>query len=215
LPANPWTATQAPGWERDRKRRVRRPSWTPEEFTRLHQAARPWLRDLLTLGTQTGLRISALVNLEWRDVEWTRDGPGFGTVRVRPELDKTARGYSVPMSRACHDLLAARFARKDADERYVLTSARGGKVRVSVVDRSIRAAARKAGLGEITSPAHMLRRSFGRWAIMGHLTGRPIPLYVVSTWFGHSDTRMTQYYLDITETESQNWMEESRSKQEP
>ncbi len=210
---NPWTATQAPGWDRQRRKRQRRPSWSPEEFDRLYEAARPWLRDLLTLGTQTGLRIAALIGLEWRDIEWAREGPGFGLIRVRPEADKVGRGYSVPISRKCHDMLIRRQAAKDAHERYVLTAARGGKIRVAVADRSIRAAARRAGLGDITSPAHMLRRSFGRWAVLGHLTGNPVPLYVVSRWLGHSDVQTSMIYLDITEGESQNWMAEQEPRQ--
>lgn len=209
LAANPWAATEAPGWERDRKRRRHRPSWTPEEFARLVAAARPWLRDLLVLGTQTGLRVSALTALEWSDVEWAKpDGTGFGLVRVRPEMDKSAKGYSVPQSRACHELLFQRFKRRGADARYVLTAARGGKIRVSVADRAIRAAARRAGLPEPTSPNHHCRRTFGRWAVLGHLTGRPVPLYVVSKWMGHSQVSTTMDYLDMTQDESQEWMAE-------
>jgi integrase len=47
-----------------------------------------------------------------------------------------------------------------------------------------------------------MRRTFGRWAVMGHLTGTPIPLYTVSRWLGHHNTRTTLIYLDIEEEES-------------
>jgi integrase len=208
MPTNPWGATQAPGWDRERRRKVRRPSWSPEQFAALHAAARPWLRDLLTLGVQTGIRISALLGLEWRDVEWATGGPGFGLIRVRPEADKAGRGYAVPMSRTAHDMLARRFAGREAHARSVLTAARGGKIRVSVADRAIRAACRRAGLPEPSSPNHHLRRTFGRWAVLGHLTGKPVPLYVVSRWFGHSSVKTTEDYLDMTQDESQEWMTE-------
>lgn len=206
LPNNPWTATAAPGWERARKRKQHRPSWTPEEFAQILEAAAPWLKDLLVLGTQTGLRITALVNLEWRDIEWTTTGPGYGLVRVRPEADKVGRGYTVPMSRTCHDLLSRRFAAREAHQRRVLTARRGGPIRVSVADRAIRAACQRAGLGTITSPNHRLRRSFGRWAVLGHLTGRPVPLYICSRWLGHASITTTMDYLDLTQEESQQWM---------
>lgn len=208
IPSNPWAATQAPGWDRQQRRRQRRPSWSPEDFARLLKEARPWLHDLLILGTQTGLRISALVSLEWRDIEWAGDGSGFGLVRVRPEADKIGRGYTVPMSRVCHDLLARRFSDRAADAVIVLVAERGGRIRVSVADRAIRGACKRAKLPEPASPNHHMRRTFGRWTVLGHLTGRPIPLYVVSRWMGHCSVKTTEDYLDIHQDESQAWMAE-------
>jgi integrase len=208
LPENPWRHAEAPGWEKHRRRRERRPSWSPEEFEKLLAASRPWLRDILVLGTQTGLRISALLGLEWRDVHWSRDGKGLGEIEVRPELDKVGRGYRVPVSSKAHDLLMRRSLDRRAKTDRVLTGLSGKPTRITTTATGIIRACARAGLPVPKSPNHMMRRSFGRWAILGQLTGRPVPLYQVSRWLGHSDPRTTLIYLDVREEESQDWMAE-------
>jgi integrase len=207
LPENPWSSVAVPGIEAARRAKRPKPSWSPEEFVRLLAACRPWLRDLLTVGTQTGLRIGALTGLEWRDVKWGRgEGAGFGHVEVRVELDKAGKGYRVPISATCHDVLARRFVHKGAETDRVLTGMHGGAVMPRVAARSIVQACRRAGLPKPVSPTHHCRRTFGRWAVLGHLTGRPVPLYVVSKWLGHGTVKMTEEYLDLRIDESVDWM---------
>jgi integrase len=214
MPASPWKPTTAPGWSKERKKRKERSHWTPEQYAALIVKTKPWLRDLLTLGTQSGLRIAALCGLEWRDIRWTaKDGRGFGTIVVRPELDKAGRGYSVPMSKTAHDLLFRLSSVRNEDCPFVLHSARGRKLRVSVTDPAIRRACRRAGLRAPSSPNHHMRRTFGRWAVLGQLTKRAIPVYVVMRWFGHSHIETTMSYLDLTDTDNQDWMAEPESRE--
>jgi integrase len=209
IPANPWTPTAAPGWDKERRRRRHHPSWTPDEFARLYQAARPWLRDILTLGVQTGIRVSALLSLEWRDVHWANDeGKGFGEIEVRPEWDKGGKGYRVPISAKCHDLLMRRQADRRSRSDRLLTGQAGKPTRMTTTATGIIRACHRAGLPEPKSPNHHMRRTFGRWAVLGHLTGRPIPLYVVSRWMGHSSVQITEDYLDVRSDEGQDWMAE-------
>ncbi len=201
ITTNPWDATEPAG-----RAAKTRGSWTKAEFARVLEVARPWLRDVLILGVNTGLRIEALMTLEWSDIR--RPGPhakGFGQVVVRKEHDKAGRGYDVPISRELHDLLARRFGRHDA--RFVLTGQFGKPLSGrNITDRAIRSACAKAGLAPLTSPNHHMRRTFGRWAILGHLTGKPVPLYVVSRWLGHSSIKTTLVYLDIREEDSTRFM---------
>jgi integrase len=208
IPENPWIAATVPGKATKKKRH----SWSLEEYQRLLKVCRPWLRDLLILGCNTGLRIEALRGLEWRDLVWSKPGEkGFGWVVVRPELDKAKNGYRVPMNEAVHDLLAGRFLHKDAHAVFVLTGARKKPLGSNnISDRAIRAATIDAGLNTkdkpISSPNHHCRRTFGRWAVMGHLTGKPVPIYVVSRWFGHAEVSMTMKYLDIRDDDSTRFM---------
>lgn len=206
---NPWAKAQVPG----KRARKKRGSWEPDEFDRLAAACKPWLRDLLTLGCHTGLRITALRNLEWGDIRWSKPGEkGLGFVVVRPEWDKAGVGYEVPMSEKCHDLLARKFLDRRTDSNYVLTT-HGGKqiTRTNISHKAIVAASIRAGLipkegGKVDSPNHRMRRSFGRWAVQGHLTGDPIPVYIVSRWLGHASIAMTQEYLDLSEFDSVRFM---------
>ena len=74
------------------------------------------------------------------------------------------------------------------------------------VGKAVRLACERAGLPRPDAPCHALRRTFGRWAVLGHLTGRPVPLYVVSRWMGHHSVEMTERYLDLSRESSQEWM---------
>lgn len=204
--ANPWKPSAAPGWDKHRKRKRDLPHWTPEQFASLVAHARPWLRNLLTFGTQTGLRIEALTGIEWRDIRWAKDGKGLGTIVVRPELDKAGRGYEVPMSATAHDLLSRLEIHRDDRLPNVLRAARGGTLQVWVTHKAIQRACRKAGLAIPASPNHHMRRTFGRWAVLGQLTGRPIPMYVVMRWMGHSTIDTTMRYLAMAEADNQDWM---------
>lgn len=206
LEANPWRLVETPGWEREKKKEVKLPSWSPGEFSRLFDASPPWLRDILTLGTQTGLRISALCGIAWKQVEWSKRPGELGLIRVPPALDKGGKGYTVPLSSKVHDMLARRAASSGDPESPVLTAKGGGPLTPPNAARAIRRACRRAGLKKPISPTHHMRRTFGRWAVHGQLTGRPIPLYAVSKWFGHSSIKMTESYLDMRADESQQWM---------
>ncbi len=202
IAANPWTNVAPPGKDSPKHRG----SWTPDEFERLLAVSRPWLRDVLIIGVNTGLRINALMRLEWRDWRKPQRGQGgFGWIVVRPELDKAGKGYQVPISRELHAVLARRLGMHDPT--FVLTGRYGkplaGK---TVTDRAIHAACARAGLPDPSAPNHHMRRSFGRWAVLGHLTGKPVPLYVASRWLGHSSVRMTMEYLDLSEEDSTRFM---------
>jgi integrase len=195
LQSNPWTAIDVPA----KPHAPKRGSWSPEELETLLAVCNPWLRNILIVGTNTGLRINALINIEWRDIRL--GGPGLGELYVRKELDKGGRGYTVPLSKKCHDLLVSLPRRAPT----VIVGMKGRPLKCQdTVAMAIERACNRAGLPVATS--HFMRRTFGRWAILGHLTGRPVPLYVVSRWMGHSNTRITETYLNITETEDHEWM---------
>lgn len=204
---NPWASVEVPGKPSSKSRG----SWSPEELAKLIEVSGPWLRDLFLVGCHTGLRIAALIALEWRDVGWSKgEGGGWGFLTVRAELDKAGKGYRVPIDRTCHDVLARRFIHKDAHATHVLTGRSRRPIRrSSLTGKAIRAACRRAGLADPDSPNHHMRRTFGRQAVLGQLTGRPIPLYVVSRWMGHASVQMTEKYLALSHDDSARWMEEA------
>lgn len=188
-----------------------RGSWTPAQFDRLVGDAppiKPWLRDLLVFGVNTGLRIEALLRLEWRDVvEPETPDQRLGFVVVRPELDKAGTGYKVPLSRMARDLLDRKRNDPGRHPRIIITSSRGQEIaNRSVTGTAIKRRCARVGLPIPTSANHHLRRTFGRWAHFGHLTGKPIPLYTVSRFLGHKNTRTTLIYLDLSEEDGAAFM---------
>jgi integrase len=210
LAENPWKGATVPG----KPAGPRKSSWTKEEYARLLAVSRPWLRFLLILGCNTGLRIKALTRLEWRDIAWnTGDGPSLGTITVRPELDKAGTGYQVQVSAEVHRVFAPLDPGGGGPHAFVLSGQGGGRVKaMNAVGDSIHRACKRAGLERPDAPNHAMRRTFGRWAVLGHLTGRMIPLYVVSKWLGHHSTRQTEEYLDLSEMDSAGWMEDFTGK---
>jgi integrase len=208
---NPWLNVEVPG----KPSNMSRGSWTPEQVEKIVGVCRPWLRDLILVGCHTGLRITALTRVEWRDIQWSKDEESesrFGFLNVRPELDKAGKGYRVPIDRICHDVLARRFIYRDAHETHVLTNGRGQPIRrANFTGKAIKAACHRAGLDKPDSPNHHMRRTFGRQAVLGQLTGRPVPLYVVSKWMGHATVQMTEKYLALSHDDSARWMEEVRA----
>lgn len=199
--ANPWRDLDLPDLpEPDR------PSWTPEEFARLAAAARPWLRDVLAAGVHTGLRVGELIAMPWAWVEWA-DGGRLGSIRIPPEAAKSGRSRRVPLHPAAHDLLALRFARDGDDGGPVFRGQAGRPIGTRhQVNHAIRASCRRAGLPEVAS--HAMRRSFGRWAVLGlgPWRGRPVPVYVVSQVLGHADLRTTTSYLALDDVAADDWL---------
>lgn len=206
LPSNPWARIEVGGKTTTREKK----SWSPDQYRSLLAECRPWLRDLIIVGCHCGLRIEALMGLEWRDVRLPRsDREGFGFIVVRPELDKIGRGYEVPIVDELHTILCRRrlHHRDDAHSRVLLGHAGRPLLRSNQTYKAIVSACERAGLEKPASPNHHMRRTFGRWAVFGYLTGRPVPMYVVSQWMGHTSVDMTEKYLAITINDSVRWAE--------
>jgi integrase len=144
--------------------------------------------------------------MTWAHVEWNNgERKGYGFIYVPPEHDKAKNGYRVPISPRCYEVLKRRHANRQHD--YVAAGHQGRPVvDRDVVSVAIIQACARAGLPHPDSPCHHMRRSFGRWAVQGDLSGAPVPLAVVSRWLGHSSIKTTMLYLDVTDDDSTRFM---------
>jgi integrase len=202
LLVNPWKHTEPRGTPTRRTRR----HWTPAQFDKLIHASRPWLRDILIVGVYTGIRISAMSQLLWSDiVEPTSEQEAYGRIDIRTEINKT-EGYKLPIHPRLHEVLKRRMIHKSPGHDRIICGHHGRPTSRGVTAQSIRRACKRAGLPDPDSPNHHMRRTFGRWAVSGHLTGSPVPVYVVSKWFGHASVKMTQKYLDLEDDDSTRFM---------
>lgn len=194
IAANPWLRVPVPG-----KPRVERPPfWTAEEVSRLVAACKPWLADVVLVGVNTGLRITALLGLEWRDVDFTT-----GLVTVRIELDKAGRGYRVPMSATANEVLGRRWTlRKDSNPLVFPGPRKGKKVPSCRTFEAIGRAVRRSGVADHGRFNHMTRHTFATNAVM-----RGVPLKVVSSWLGHSSVAMTEKYAHVIPEKSREYMD--------
>jgi integrase len=207
--SSPWRDLPLPG-----KEEPERPSWTPAEFARLAGAAPPWLRDVLTVGVLSGLRVGELIALPWSWVE--RAGGKAVAIRVPAEASKSGRNRRVPAHPALTAWLDARLAR-DGDDGGPILRGRAGRPITTTgrVNKAIASACDKAGLPRASS--HAMRRSFGRWIVqgLGPWEGRPGTVYYVSEAYGHADIRVTQDYLDLDASSADDWMSGARGDWSP
>lgn len=147
-------------------------------------------RVLLRFLYHTGIRVSELCALKWRDMLSNDDGSG--TVIVSGKRGKE-RNVQVSPSMWADVLLLRGEAVPDSP---VFLSARGGSLTASQVWRIVRSAATAAGIGGNVSP-HWLRHSHASHAID---RGAPIPL--VRDTLGHASIATTNIYVHARSGES-------------
>ena len=159
--------------------------WTADQVQRLLDALashnRLQARTAALIMWRTGLRVSEVLELEWRDLDYLGEP---ATLIVR--RSKTRRARTVRM----HGELVQRFTNWPANR----------SPRDKVVQLSMRTALRQGcrrespGTGKRRPGAHSLRHSAARhWLVAGK-----VPLNVVSQWLGHANVQETlRTYLPI------------------
>ncbi len=167
--------------------------WTAEQVGRLLDALashnRHQARTAALIMWRTGLRVSEVLELEWRDLNYSGDP---ATLLVRKSKSRRARTVRL------HPDLVQLFANWPANR-----SPRDKVVMLSMwtVLRHISDGIEWAGLGEEfpgtgqrRAGAHSLRHSAARhWLVAGG-----VPLNVVSSWLGHANVQVTlRIYLPI------------------
>jgi len=174
-----------------RVRRVREevravPFLDEADLARIAAAAKPWLRPLVFLAADTGLRRGELLGLQWRDIDFARS-----VLVVRHSKNKRPR--EVPLTDRARavvgDLRAARGPVPLVGEDPMFTELAGrhpnwGPLSVSL---GFRKAAKKAGFTGLRF--HDLRHAFcSRLAQLG------VPLSTVAILAGHSSLTVTNRY---------------------
>lgn len=151
---------------------------TRQEARRLLHAARPVLhiRAFIALSLLTGARGTALLELTWSRVDFTRK-----TIRLGNEGHALRKNRAtVPMNRRAERYL--RVLSAAATSPYVIEWA---GTRVGSVKKGFAAAVARAGLEDVTP--HTLRHTAASWmAIDG------VPMFEISKYLGHSDSRITE-----------------------
>jgi integrase len=164
----------------DGEERVR---WlTDDEEGRLVATAAPWLRDLILVGLDTGLRRSNLVGLQWG---WLHEQ---GTVLMVPrQLVKAKKAtVMIPLtSRA-----ATIIQRQPRYAPGVFTQSEGRAYSLAQVSMAVIRTAKQAQLPGVS--LHTLRHTFISRLVQA---GRPLP--EVAALAGHRDIKMTMRYAHL------------------
>jgi integrase len=157
---------------------------TDEEEGRLVDTAAPWLRDLILVGLDTGLRRSNLVGLQW---EWLHEQ---GTVLVVPRQLVKAKKVTVmiPLTTRAARIIARQVRHRDAP--CVFTHTDGRAYSVGQVSMAVMRAAKQAQLPGVS--LHTLRHTFISRLVQA---GRPLP--EVAALAGHRAITMTMRYAHL------------------
>ena len=167
--------------------------WTAEQVHRLLDALaahnRHQARTAALIMWRTGLRVSEVLELEWRDLDYSGDPATLlvrksksrraRTVRLHPDLVQLFTNW--PANRSPRDKVVA------LSMRTTLRHIADGIGWADLDEESPGTGKRRAG-------AHSLRHSAARhWLMVGK-----VPLNVVSQWLGHANVQVTlRIYLPI------------------
>lgn len=163
---------------------------TIDEIRKLIEATNnPKHKLIIKLLYGTGLRVSEVVNLQKKDVDFEEN-----LIKVNLGKGKKDRFVKVPSSM------------KENLENYsklnnlkiLFPSNRGGKLTVKSIQKIVQNAAKKAGIKKRVYP-HLLRHSFAT-----HLLEKGTDLRIIQKLLGHSSIKTTQIYTQISQASIKN-----------
>ncbi|MCY4416096.1 MAG: tyrosine-type recombinase/integrase [Chloroflexi bacterium] len=167
--------------------------WTADQVQRLLDALasnnRHQARTAALIMWRTGLRVSEVLELEWRDLDYSGEP---ATLIVR--RSKTRKPRTVRMHGELVQLFTNWPSNRTARDKVVPLAMRTVLRHIADAVVASGLAEESPGTGKRLPGAHSLRHSAARhWLMVGR-----VPLNVVSSWLGHANVQVTlRIYLPI------------------
>jgi integrase/recombinase XerD len=157
--------------------------WNPE--TDPENKQKTMLRDkcILALLYSSGLRVSELVNLITKDIDFEER-----TIRIRGKGDKDR---IVLFDEDTKKLILQYLNIHENESEYLFLNRSGNKISSRYVQRMIKKYAKKASISKKVTP-HILRHSFAT-----HLLKNGVDIRVIQQLLGHSSLSTTQIYTSV------------------
>ncbi|MBN1272507.1 MAG: tyrosine-type recombinase/integrase [Candidatus Aminicenantes bacterium] len=149
-----------------------------EEGEALIGHAKGYLKDVIVVALNTGMRRGEILNLRWEDVDFDRRF-------VFVEKTKSGRARSIPMNSVLFETLR-RIRRNGTSEEYVFWNKKTGKP-IQDVKKSFKSACEDAGIENLRF--HDLRHTFAT-----RLVESGVDIVTVAELLGHTSLRMTMRY---------------------
>ncbi len=151
---------------------------------------RPQLADVFRFAFHTGMRLSEILNLEWKSVNMADR-----IIKVANTEDFTTKSKSeriIPINKTLFQVLV-RIQPKifRMGRNYVFPKQAGQSYSVDYISHKFKKAARLAGIGEDIH-FHSLRHSFA-----SNLIRRGVPIVTVKELLGHADISTTMIYSHV------------------
>jgi site-specific recombinase XerD len=178
-----------PAWgvKQQREEVEEREFLTEEEAERLIQVCPPHTKPIVIVALNTGMRRGEILNLQWRDVDFSKGERGMITVRTSKNHDSR----HIPMNEKVAAALRGipRNIARGRDESYVFAKSTGEGIKS--IRNGFEAAVRRVKLEKHIS-FHDLRHTFASWLVM-----RGVDLTTVAKLMGHRDIRVTMRYSHL------------------
>ncbi|MDD4594067.1 MULTISPECIES: site-specific tyrosine recombinase/integron integrase [unclassified Methanobrevibacter] len=158
-------------------------TWDPNSDSQLKQKTK--LRDKVILAVlySSGLRISELVNLIIKDIDFEER-----TIRVRGKGDKDR---IVLFDDDTKKLIEQYLNVRNSNSEYLFLNRDNNKITPRYIQRMIKIYAKKVGINKRVTP-HILRHSFAT-----HLLKNGVDIRVIQQLLGHSSLSTTQIYTSV------------------
>lgn len=144
------------------------------------------LASLMLLALYTGMRRSALLGLEWTDIDFNNR-----IIKLRGEIAKNGKTLTIPMSETAYKILSNI---EYLDSKYVFPG-KDGKKRIEI-RRFTDKIKRKAQLPKDFRPLHGLRHTF---ASLLASSGK-VPLFSIQRLLTHESHQMTERYAHLADS---------------
>jgi len=142
-----------------------------------------WLKPIVEVALQTGLRQGNILNLKWSQVNlFSR------VITIEAISMKNKKNFRIPLTPKVVDILKE-FQKVKQIEGYVFHD-NGKRIYPKKLQRAFKKACKLAGIENFTF--HDLRHDFASYLVQSG-----IDLHRISKWLGHSDTRMTEKYAHL------------------
>ena len=139
-----------------------------------------WLREIVTFGLHTGLRLQEILSLEWSRVNLFRR-----TILIKET--KNGNPKTLPLNKIALDVLNQRSTVKSIKNDFVFFNCNGEKINSNVLRTAFYSVLKKVGIDDFR--LHDLRHSFAT-----RLAQAGVDIYKISKLLGHKDIKMTQRY---------------------
>ena len=150
-----------------------------------HDTIPSWLKPIVIIALNTGLRESNLLKLKWTSVNlFSR------LITIEGERMKNRESIGLPLTQEAFETFRALQRGKRTDTALVFHDT-GKEIYPVKLQRGFRKACKKAGIENFRF--HDLRHTFA-----SYLRQRGVDLHTISKLLGHKDIRMTQRYAHLS-----------------
>ena len=154
-----------------------------DEIDRLLTNCSGYLRDIVLLALNTGMRKGEIFNLKWQDIDLD-----LKMIHVADSKNYEAR--DIPMNDIVYETLKALRDKSGGGQEYVFVNPKTGRP-YDDLKRSFKTALKRAGIEDFTF--HDLRHTFA-----SHLVMNGVDLMTVKELLGHKDIKMTMRYSHLS-----------------